>query len=376
MMSAFMRFLPATYSFLQKSYASIPKNIAGGKALPPLRLAFVITHRCNLKCAWCMVTDPRTKKTWDANNEINAEEIEATIRQTRRYCMITITGGEPFIRTDIVDILTRSSALRPTHLVTNGTMPDRSHIRFLVDHGARSVISPGMVTIGISVEGPESIHDGIVGIPGSYSKTMGFIESLISYRTTTRKRLPLIDVKVVLTRDNWKILPDLRRDIAALGADLMTVQIQNNQVSAYGIPMAAGESHLTIPPAVPPIDGPSLHDMLAELKRDGVRSPGRIRFTPPINTTAFVSHYHGALGTEHLDCHATWTTAHVGPYGDLFPCFSISMGNIRNASFNDIWNGPRYRAFRNALRKQGIFPGCIGCCMASPRTPKKRSEIR
>lgn len=367
-----MRFLPTTYSFLQRAYATIPKKAAAGRAFPPLRLAFVITHRCNLKCAWCMVTDPRTKKTWDAENELSPREIEDTMRQTPWYCMVTITGGEPFIRRDIVDILSRASALRPTHLVTNGTMPDDDHIRFLINNGASSVISPGMVTIGVSLEGPASVHDDIVGLPGSYKKTMRFIESVIAHRTEAKRRFPLVDVKVVLTRDNWKILPDLRRDTAAVGADLMTVQIQNNQVSAYGIPVEAGETHFTAPPPVPTIDSNELHDMLITLKREGARSPGRIRFTPPIRTAAFVSHYRGELSHDDLDCHATWTTAHVGPYGDLFPCFSIPMGNIRESSFMDIWNGRKYRLFRKALQKHGAFPGCIGCCMASPSRSGKK----
>jgi len=365
-MSALMRVLPATYSFLQKAYAMIPKKIAAGRALPPLRLAFVITHRCNLKCAWCMVTDPRTKKTWDAENELSPQEIEDTVTQTPRYCMVTITGGEPFIRRDIIEILNRVSNHRPTHLVTNGTLPDDDHIQFLVGRGASSVISPGMVTVGVSIEGPEIIHDDIVGIRGSYTKTMRFIESLVHHRNEGRRRFPLVDVKVVLTRENWKILPDLRRDIAAVGADLMTVQIQNNQVSAYGIPVESGETHLTAPPPVPTINETDLRKMIVMLKREGDRSPGRIRFTPPISTDAFVSHYRGELSHTDLDCHATWTTAHVGPYGDLFPCFSIPMGNIRESLFMEIWNGKRYRSFRKALKKQNAFPGCIGCCMASP----------
>lgn len=363
--------LPKAYPALQRAYASAPKAMGGGNALPPIRLAFVITHRCNLRCAWCMVTHPDTRKTWNAAQELSPLEIEHVTQQTPRYCMITITGGEPFVRPDLMEILDRVSRRRPTHLVTNATLITDEQITWLVDHGAGSLWGHGLATVGVSVEGPSDIHNRLVGVQGSYEKTMSFIARLISLRASRGKDLPLVDVKIVLSKDNWAALPEFRRQLQELGVDLVTVQIQNNQVSAYGIPNDTHSAHALLPPPVPEIPTDDLRVTLETLTREGAKSPGKIRFTPSIPLDSIIAHYAGRLTPSCLDCHATWTTAHIGPYGDLFPCFSYSMGNIRNESLSAVWNGEAYRKFRRSLKKAAAFPGCVGCCMASPRKGKE-----
>ena len=45
---------------------------------------------------------------------------------------------------------------------------------------------------------------------------------------------------------------------------------------------------------------------------------------------------------------------HIGPCGDVFPCFSYNMGNIRKNSLMQIWNGDKYRKFRRQLQQAGV----------------------
>lgn len=366
-MPSLTSFLPRIHIASQRAYASLPKALGGGRALAPLRLAFVVTHRCNLRCAWCMVSHESTRRTWNASCELQPKEIESIARQTMPFCMVTVTGGEPFVRSDIMEILGRVASIRPTHLVTNGTLATPDHAAWLVAHAARSVVGRGIVTVGVSLEGPPDLHDAVVRIPGSHAKTVAFVQRVVEARRVRGAGLPLIDMKVVLTKANWSSLPSLREEMAKVGVDLMTFQIENNQMSAYGIPCEDDRAHLHAPT---PVDAIAYDDLLAVLRRlcaEGAEAPARVRFTPPLPLEDIAAHYRGGLLPAMLDCHATWTTMHVGPYGDVFPCFSYPMGSVRNASLRAIWNGPAYRSFRQALKKAGAFPGCIGCCMASPR---------
>jgi radical SAM protein with 4Fe4S-binding SPASM domain len=313
-----------------------------------------------------MVTHPDTRKTWNPQHELTIPEIVSTTRQTLPWSMITVTGGEPFVRKDIMDLLGELTRLRPTHLVTNATLVTKEQSHWLVNNAANSMMGRGLATIGISLEGPASLHDRVVGVPGSYEKAMSFVQHVVETRRSRGAKLPLVDIKIVLSRDNWEALPAFRRELASTGVDLVTVQIQNNQVSAYGIPADDLSAHLKVPPPVETIPASAIEPLLRILTDEGKRAPGRIRYTPPIPLSSIVAHYNGNLTPSCLDCHATWTTAHVGPYGDLFPCFSYSMGNIRNNSLMKIWNGLPYRQFRTALKRAQAFPGCVGCCMASP----------
>jgi radical SAM protein with 4Fe4S-binding SPASM domain len=78
-----------------------------------------------------------------------------------------------------------------------------------------------------------------------------------------------------------------------------------------------------------------------------------------------VDHYQNTPDLEHFTCRVVWSTMHIGPYGDVFPCYSYNMGNVRKNSLMEIWNGEKYRKFRQQLRQAGVWRGCIGCCMIS-----------
>lgn len=85
----------------------------------PLVLAHEVTMECNLKCKFCTYWRERRK------DEMDLEEIKGIVGQAKElgvgmYC---VTGGEPLLRSDIVEILrSASSENMITSLVTNGVL--------------------------------------------------------------------------------------------------------------------------------------------------------------------------------------------------------------------------------------------------------------
>jgi MoaA/NifB/PqqE/SkfB family radical SAM enzyme len=69
---------------------------------------------------------------------------------------------------------------------------------------------------------------------------------------------------------------------------------------------------------------------------------------------------------EHLRCRWPWTGIYLTAEGDLTPCCNcpdartVSFGNIFEQTFDEIWNGKPYRAFRKSLRI-GIPEICQRC---------------
>ena len=45
----------------------------------------------------------------------------------------------------------------------------------------------------------------------------------------------------------------------------------------------------------------------------------------------------------------------------MYPCFIYKVGNVREQSLKQIWNGPKMREFR-VRRRDGGFAVCQGCC--------------
>jgi len=94
-----------------------------GRVINYLRLA--VTDRCNLRCFYCM---PEEGIKYVAREDLlSYEEMERTIRLLAKMGIekVRITGGEPFVRKDMMDFLCRLSGvegLRKINITTNGTL--------------------------------------------------------------------------------------------------------------------------------------------------------------------------------------------------------------------------------------------------------------
>src|SRR5258706_14831774 len=110
-----------------------------GRTINCLRLA--VTDRCNLRCFYCM---PEEGIDWLPRKEILSYE------EMLRICSllvkmgiekIRITGGEPFVRTDLMKFLSWLSklhGLKQLTLTTNGVLT-APHVPELKKMGVRSV---------------------------------------------------------------------------------------------------------------------------------------------------------------------------------------------------------------------------------------------
>ena len=110
-----------------------------GRPITYARLA--VTDRCNLRCFYCM---PEEGIRYLPKHELlTFEEIErlVTLLAELGIQKIRITGGEPFVRTDLMDLIRRISnvdGIRSLHLTTNGVLT-APHIPELKELGVRSV---------------------------------------------------------------------------------------------------------------------------------------------------------------------------------------------------------------------------------------------
>ena len=98
-----------------------------GRVATDLRVS--LTDRCNLRCAYCM---PPEGLDWLPTPEVlTADEIVRLLTigvEMLGIREVRFTGGEPLLRRDLADIITRTAALRPRpdiSLTTNGIGLDK-----------------------------------------------------------------------------------------------------------------------------------------------------------------------------------------------------------------------------------------------------------
>lgn len=109
-----------------------------GRPIRYLRIA--VTDRCNLRCAYCM---PEQMRFLPAKELLSDEEIVRLVGICASLGVrkVRVTGGEPFARRGIMEILreiTRASGVEETHITTNGALLG-SRASELVSCGVRSV---------------------------------------------------------------------------------------------------------------------------------------------------------------------------------------------------------------------------------------------
>ena len=126
--------------------------------------SIIVTYRCNAKCNMCEV--------WNYPTKLSEEIGIDTIKKLPDMFFCNITGGEPFVREDlpdIVDVLQKKS--RRIVISTNGCFTDRII--------ALSKKYPE-VGIRISIEGMPKTNDSIRGIPGGFDKVLDTLLQLLS----------------------------------------------------------------------------------------------------------------------------------------------------------------------------------------------------
>lgn len=135
----------------------------------PRLIAWELTRSCNLNCQHCRAA----AHSGPYAGELSYDEITRTIDNiAARFSPIMIlTGGEPLLRPDILDIIryTRDAGLRPV-LATCGTE--------LTEERARDLVEAGIQRISVSIDGPDAAsHDGFRGVPGAFEASLAGLEA-------------------------------------------------------------------------------------------------------------------------------------------------------------------------------------------------------
>jgi len=346
------------YRFGERFYTGFSRRLWGGYALPPLQMVIELTYRCNLKCDFCFQrrqVDQLHLRPGGMAQELDLEEIKRIIAQTPPWSLIIFTGGEPFVRSDILEILAYAARKRRCHIVNNGTR--------ITPEIARALVDLQVLSVGFSIDGDQAIHDGIRGVPGTFDRAIGAIGEIRRYRESTGRRWPLINFKTTITESNVHDLTKIAKLSRQVGADYHTYQIVNNSLLTSGMQLSDEIKPYYAPPApFENFDVKALREQLERLSQMPSDNGPVIRFSPNIPIEKIESHYANELDVRSYTCSAPWSGINVSAYGEVFPCFNYRIGSLRENSLRELWNGPRYRAFRRALKKNGLFSGCVGCC--------------
>lgn len=345
------------YYGLEHAYTGLSRRLPGGYALPPLQVVFELTYRCNCKCQFCYQrrqVDRVGARVTDKAQELAADQIKGIIRQTPLWSLVVFTGGEPLLRRDALEIVTYAARKRRCHIVTNGT--------YITPKVAEALVNSGVMSVGISLDGDRELHDTIRGIPGTFERAVRAMKEIQRVRAARGRRWPLLNIKTVICHSNVDRLQRIVALAEEVRADFCTFQMMNNSVYLSGLALNDDLSlYEARPDPVEDFDLDALKQELVALVRPRVEKPV-IRFIPALSPDEYVMHYDNRIDPRDYFCQTPWATLNISAYGDVFPCLNYHIGSLRTDRLATVWNSGRYRAFRQAIKRRGLFPNCVGCC--------------
>ncbi|MFT4570933.1 MAG: MoaA/NifB/PqqE/SkfB family radical SAM enzyme [Hyphomicrobiaceae bacterium] len=354
-------------------HGALPRALVPtGHALPPVHLFIEVTYACNLRCNFCQYLDiieGTAEHVGPAGKDLTMQEIMALVDQMPAGTLISFSGGEALMRKDFGIILEHASRRHRTHVISNGALINDQIAEQWNRLAPQNTWNNGYVLSCVSLEGDEATHDQIVGRPGSWKRSTDGVRRVTGIRAKLGKTFPKVNLKLVVTKDNFEGLVDFVDLAASLGANIVNFMAEHDLVSHSGTLKESDPGDRIDIPQTPP-EGVDRERMRANLIAAHVRAEEaglEIRLTPVVPIDEFVRHY-GSIEERRLDaseyeCGSAWSRMAAGADGRWSPtCFYLREGDTRTQSLSDAWNSEASRNLRKRIRAHKVFAGCNGCC--------------
>lgn len=296
----------------------------------PYLVSWNITKRCNLSCPHCYLSADS-----EASAELTGKEARFVIDELsylNNRLMLILSGGEPMLRKDLVDIIGYSSkaGFIPV-LGSNGTLLTYKNLKTLKKAGLKGV--------GISIDSATSkYHDAFRGLDGAWELSVSALRNAKELGLETQ-------MDVTLTDENVHEI----KDVIEAGVALSVKAVNFFFLVCTGRAMKTNISGYNYEAALKKI---------VELSRSEKRVMVRARCAPHIYRLLYEEGFNIPEGTR--GCLAGRHYMRITPEGNITPCpyMPAVVGNIKERSLVSIWeNGPYMQQLR-----QETYNGRCGIC--------------
>ncbi len=293
----------------------------------PISLTLSLTNHCNHRCKTCSVYD-------NLQDDLSLDEYEKIFRSIGRgVYYLTVSGGEPFLRADLVDIcrlakryLDPKVILIPTNGILHERVPDR--VREILE-----IFRDRQVVINLSLDGIGAQHDFIRGKVGAFERALLTFSGLKAIDAPNLTR----GIHTVVSKFNVADFETIHAQLAALEPDSLITEVAENREELFTV------QHDITPD--PDAYDRAVETMLREMDRRRPRGVARL-------VAAFRRQYYRNAARivrtkrQYPACQAGFMLAHISPSGEVWACCTEarSFGNLREFGYD--WDRVYFRSER------------------------------
>jgi MoaA/NifB/PqqE/SkfB family radical SAM enzyme len=306
---------------------------------------FAVTYLCNSRCYHCNIWKKYKKNPNEAKKELELEEIKRGIKNSkflRNLRIVGLTGGEPFLRKDFVDLCGFFIEEYPQAGI--GINTNAVNVSLIINKLEEivKIWDPEKISLNISLDGIGKIHDEIRGVAGNYYHVLELIKLV-------KEKAPSIDLGVsfTITPKNFRSLLQVYKLSKKLGVGFGTFFSQTSEFYYGNVEKKKKLS----------FDETSLDDIRASIKLILMDIwKRRNTLQKMLNVDAyFLSHMVDFQRSPHqmVRCQSGIHSIFMDPYGNIYPCIMLNkkLGNIRDVNFDELWVSERRRKILEFIKE-------------------------
>ncbi len=320
----------------------------------PINFTVSVTNRCNARCKTCNIWRIYEKEPSLSKSELGIEEFERIFEHIGRNAYwFTISGGEPFLRKDIVDIydvLIHHCSPNIINIPTNATAP--KHIEKRVRE-FMEINNESTLIINLSMDGIGDNHDVIRGVNGNFKKLLDTYERLKAVKADFENLR--VGVHTVVSIFNAGHIPAIYDFVRGLEPDSHIFEVAEERAELLTLDTGITPDHKTLSKA--------MDDITKDIKYNYLESG---EFLSRITQSFRLEYYEIMKNTlnekrQIIPCYAGYASCQISPYGELWACCILgnsgSFGNLRDVDydFNKLWHSKKAYEIRAAIKRKECY---------------------
>jgi MoaA/NifB/PqqE/SkfB family radical SAM enzyme len=296
--------------------------------------------------------------------ELTPREVGIVFEKIGSLDAVRLTGGEPFLRDDLLEIaheVLRASKPAVLHVTTNGSFPDR------VEAFCREFRAPKRLRVMVSFDGLAGEHDKNRGRAVTFAKAIETVQRLAALGP---RRVVVSANHTIISKQSLADHEELRREFEALGVDVQWVLAYEDS-AMYGLTRRGKRADdLVVARGYPLHPALDRNDALAfvehELDRARSHKDPWLRLGKRYYMAGLRDRLRGALDSSRRPkCVALRSHLRLLPDGGVPVCqFNTEVvGNLLTQSFDEVWRGSAAQGSRAWV---DACPGCWAECEVVP----------
>lgn len=313
----------------------------GFPKMMPMSYTVSLTYKCNSRCSTCNIYKKDVKS-------MSLDEYEKVFKSIGRSpYWFTLSGGEPFLVPNIVEIATLAYKIcKPAmlNIPSNGILT--SKIVESVEKISKNC--PNMqIIINLSIDGIGEEHDKIRNIEGNYQKVIKTYEEL---RKLNLKNVS-IGIHTVISKFNVDNFAKISNNLMQLKPDQYITEIAEERYELDTMGTDITPSLISYKAAI--------DYLIHRIKNTRIdKRVNRI-------TQSFRIEYYSLVKkvlkykTQIIPCYAGLASCQISPDGDVWVCCikAKSLGNLKdnNYNFKKIWFSEGFKKERLSIKNKECY---------------------